>query len=421
MRIILHIGLPKTGSSALQYSFDTNRERLAEAGVFYAAQETPAESALGHITSGNGDQLLRHLIRDDRWPYHDFSDLPAAFERIYVDPRFDTTLISNEILSRVPPEMLQRFVDEVVAGRDLTVVAYIRDLYGHARSAWMQDIKRGGFGGDFATFLTEKYRPPQIRHLRRYEQVVGRERLRVVHYESNSKRLLPSFFEAAGIQVAGMDIEPPVINRSLSREEVDVLLDVFPLHRDRGLSQLLTDSLIDRHPGRPSIEDVDWSVVERLTARHSADVAWVNETFFDGRPVLRIEPSIRSASPPVAAATAEVWKDVVDILIGKIRQLEAAAAPVAPAAPPAPPAVEAAAASVAPAAPPAVEASPAAGGATTPIAAAKTDMAEICPAEDGRTAAADATSRPSAPLTGAHAMRRWLRETYDAILGIKRA
>lgn len=321
MRIIMHIGLPKTGSSALQYSFDTNRDRLAKVGVHYAAQRTAADAAPTGISSGNGGLLSLHIVKDERRPGADIAELPRLFDRTYVDPRCGISLISNEALARADTDGLRRFRDETVRDRDLMVIAYVRDLYGHARSSWMQGIKRGGYGEDLQAFVENKYGTPQTSALRRYHRVFG-DRLKVLHYDSNRKDIVPSFLNAAGLELGELQLGSPIINRSLSREEIDVMLEIHPLHKDRQFSQLLTDGLIARHPERQSFDEVDWSIVEDMKRRFSADVDWVNETFFGGQPVLKVEPAAAAQNSPAHDLTASVWKDVVDILINEIREME---------------------------------------------------------------------------------------------------
>lgn len=314
MTIVLHIGFTKTGSSALQYGFERNAAALARAGIHYAPGAVSALSAAGHITSGNGGPLARYLVPSKRPAGYDPAAFPATFARIYLSSGLPTTLISSEALSLATPEMLVRFRDEVAGDRPLVVVALIRDLYGHARSAWMQGIKRHATVRSFDEFLARAERPPQVMQLRAYTEALGRETIRLLHYESVRADLFGAFLGALGATVPDIDTSLPAINRSLSPVEAEVLRACNAVHRDPALSRLVSDRLIERYPDRPTAAAVDPAHVARLAERYAEDLAWVNDTYFGGEPVLGIAGPARPAeADPVT--TDAVWADVVATLV----------------------------------------------------------------------------------------------------------
>ena len=319
MTIILHIGFPKTGSSALQYGFERNRDALARAGIHYAAGPVSALAAAGGITSGNGGALARYLVPRKRPDDYDTGAFEAEFARTYLDPARPVGLISSEALSAADPQMLARFVDAVAGSRPVLVVAFVRDLYGHARSAWMQGIKRHASDRGFAAFAERIDRAPQIAQLRTFEAVLGRERIRLLHYESERNDLFGALLRAAGLAVPDLDPSLPAINRSLSGVEVEVLRACNAIHRDPALSRRVSDHLIERYPDRDSAAAVDPAVLALLEARCAEDVAWTNATFFGGGPVLKVAPAARSGDGAALLDAADVWRDVVEVLIEEIR------------------------------------------------------------------------------------------------------
>lgn len=322
MTIVLHIGFPKTGSSALQYGFEKNREILAANGIHYGQGHVSALTSRGGITSGNGARLAQYLVPRRRTPDFDEAAFAERFASRYVSADHPISLISSEALAFAEPAMLARFASQVVRNDDVVVVAIIRDIYGHARSAWMQGIKRAASSRDFDAFSIESYAAHQVDLLRAYVAALGRERIRLLHYETEKHDLLAAMLRVLGVD-AVVDTSLPAINRSLSSAEIEVLRACNAAHRDPAISRLLSDMLIEKYPDRASHAEVDPEIVARFEARYGDDVAWVNDTFFAGRPVLRVAapPREPSAAPEAVAAEA-IWLDVVAALAGQVRELE---------------------------------------------------------------------------------------------------
>ncbi len=64
--LILHIGAPKAGSSALQSFFALNAEAMKRQGIFYPPFNTDQAAREGKPTNGNGHDLGRALEHDPR-------------------------------------------------------------------------------------------------------------------------------------------------------------------------------------------------------------------------------------------------------------------------------------------------------------------------------------------------------------------
>lgn len=318
MTIVLHIGLPKTGSSALQYGFERNAAALKAAGVHYALGRVSTQEASAGITSGNGSPLVRYLVPAKRGGKFDVDTFPKQFNRTYVDRNCHTTLISSEALAFADGDMLRRFVDEVVRGRPLVVVAFVRDLYGHSRSSWMQGVKRAALVRTFARHAHRVEQAPQIVQLRTFAAAIGVESMRVLHYETERSDLFGALARAAGLTLPDLDTRLPTINRSLSGVEVEVLRNCNLAHRDPAFARLVSDRLIERYPGRPSFSEVDDEVVRLFEERYAGDVAWVNDTFFGGSPTLRTGATAH-ASVREELAQEDVWREVVGILVDEVR------------------------------------------------------------------------------------------------------
>ena len=64
-KIILHCGMPKTGSSALQVQLAQSRETLLKHGFDYLPMGDFKQARQGRITSGNGAGLARAYLNPE--------------------------------------------------------------------------------------------------------------------------------------------------------------------------------------------------------------------------------------------------------------------------------------------------------------------------------------------------------------------
>ena len=60
--LIIHIGLPKTGSTALQAFFSRNREELLKHSIDYLPMGEFRQGQAGGIASGNGAYVARSML-----------------------------------------------------------------------------------------------------------------------------------------------------------------------------------------------------------------------------------------------------------------------------------------------------------------------------------------------------------------------
>ncbi|WP_288925349.1 hypothetical protein [uncultured Maritimibacter sp.] len=140
-RVILHIGLPKTGSSSIQASLsgvDTGEVRVVRFG------ETLFHNLpLATLLSDDPARMRQHLNRGH-------SPTQVEARRARWDAAFDTELarrtptlvLSAEVISNAPPDKLHALADRIEAsGRRLEVFAYVREPIGLFGSALQQRLK----------------------------------------------------------------------------------------------------------------------------------------------------------------------------------------------------------------------------------------------------------------------------------------
>lgn len=131
-RVLLHVGLPKTGTSYLQTVLYLSREQLRSAGVLYAAPYYDE-----HFYAALDLQRLAFnaVVRpeaDGRW------DTLAAEVRAWPG----ISVVSAEVLAAASVEQSQQAV-ESLAPAEVHVVLTVRDPGTHLVSTWQEDVKHG--------------------------------------------------------------------------------------------------------------------------------------------------------------------------------------------------------------------------------------------------------------------------------------
>lgn len=316
----LHVGPPKTGSSAIQAYLRERRDDLAAAGVFYGRplkEEKPEASAWREV--GNGVELSWWLRPERRPRRFSAEAFEQAFRPTFVSPDQPISLISSELLAGAEPQALAQLRDGPAKGLEIGVVGLARDVYGHALSSWMHAVKHSGATCGFEEFCRTFYEGPQADAFKNLAEVFGRERVRLVHYDAVKHDIVAGFFHALGA-------EPPpptasrIANRGLSPVEIEVAIACNRLHQNRdGLSLAISRHITSQRPGKAAPVAFDPAAAAILAARFAGEVEWINRTFLAGRPGLRIAPEAAEAALPGAdVAPDQVWGEAVEALLQEI-------------------------------------------------------------------------------------------------------
>ena len=135
-KILLHIGTPKTGTSALQNFFMNNIELLREEGIYYPEHKLDSNG----VSSGNGTLLFNaaknSFIKDGKQIIKDIMD----------ETSLDSILLSSEGFYRYPEELYS------IIG-DATIIVYFREQSTRMLSSYNQSVKRKNNIITFDTFV----------------------------------------------------------------------------------------------------------------------------------------------------------------------------------------------------------------------------------------------------------------------------
>ncbi len=236
--ILLHIGIHKTGTTALQSALRQVRAQLAQHGVTYP--KTTDGPALA-VRSLQGNEL--------GWePTKSLKELRAIWNRFAseVSPLPGRVLVSTESFCTATDRDAARIVRDLGAER-VHVVVGIRAFGPLLTSSWQQYLKTGR-SMQFERWLREVLADPPAttstpsfwrrndipRLLDRWSRLVGSERITVIITDPAQRMTIPDTFERL------LDLPPGLLsqatasarsNRSLSAAEAELLRQVNQVAR----------------------------------------------------------------------------------------------------------------------------------------------------------------------------------------------
>lgn len=222
-QVLLHAGLPKTGTTYLQRCLADNSGWLRERGVAYP--ELGREHLYGQ------HNLSRHLDGQPLLDADYTGQKPVEVFRRALDVDTPRVLISCERLSTLSAGAFA-LLEEALEGHDVSVVVYLRRRSAVCVSMWSEMVKHGMLES-LEEFLVAELlgasawvlRPEIV--LRRVHALVGRDRMQVVVYD----HLVEDGVELSGYfceHVLGLPTDASFVlpNRSFNRSDDRATLEV---------------------------------------------------------------------------------------------------------------------------------------------------------------------------------------------------
>jgi hypothetical protein len=233
---LLHVGLMKTGTTALQAAASKRRSELLRHGVRYPGWQY-----------NHRKEALALFERSSRARRSEPDDWDRLMTEITADTRH-RIFLSNEMIAHGDEAVVQRFRDEL--GPFTHVVFTVRSFASVLPSLWQQYVK-SGHRRDFEEFLSRRLKSDlsdqpadMARHdqgvlVSRWAGVFGPENVTVIVVDKSEPRRVSTSFEALLDLPLGMLHQPELngewLNRSLSVHEVSLLLRVNRLLEPYGL------------------------------------------------------------------------------------------------------------------------------------------------------------------------------------------
>ena len=315
--LTLHIGLPKTGTTALQNFFFANRQALADDGILYP------EAGL----SGTSHYMLPPQHPRRRWEtvtgYWE-----ALFKEVEASP-LEHTLVSSEFFSLDPAEMLHGLASRYFT--DIRIVLYLRRQDTMLYSTYNQLVRKKRFTRDIrclAPVLPDYHTMVHV-----LAATFGQENVLVRPYEQCQLRkgIYANFLATLGLAL-DKKYELPAgsgsVNASLHQDLLEFMRHCNQLPLLKPETEILDQAL----KGLCSLFLANFKVEPLLSPRERHELiscqadkdAEIARTFL-GRPggelFLEPWPDPEAADEPYPGLTAEKQHMIMDLVPQRARDL----------------------------------------------------------------------------------------------------
>jgi hypothetical protein len=258
--LIIHGGIPKTGTSSLQVFFARNRGNLLERGVDYLPIGDFSSGNAGLISTGNGVLVARSLLPDgDPSSLDDPIVHLTAFREAGAASACETLLLSSEYFANADPSRLKNWADDLRAqGIAVKLVYFIRSQDQLLSAMYTQFVKRSRCRETADEFAARVYQDrPHLRHASFHAgrcQAFGAGNVECLIYEETLRRpkgLFLMFLEAARIDPAGLNFDIDDVNTGLSTAEIAIMRSLNKYRPEMRFSDLLVKNarLAGMEPG----------------------------------------------------------------------------------------------------------------------------------------------------------------------------
>ena len=339
-KLVLHVGMTKTGSTSIEATFDQSRPILLQYGIDYLDLGQNHSKIIGVVTKGAAKGLKGEATRilgvaKDATDYDPALVIDEVRKRLS-KPKARTVVISGQGLLGLKAKQVDRLRDFVRPHfDDVRVVVYVRDPTSWASSRAQENMKRGHTLAELAASLAEdpstspivpKYRSG----LETYISVFGRENVDIRVFDRRrfvDGDLLADFCVAIGAEpgLAGK-LEQTFNNRGTSMEALLLIQAHYDLVEDRMRAaegapprssvESTRAALAEAHdryrlltfnyPFRQAVRDVRgtrWAlpkdILDAVWAACMADVEWLR--------VVVGEPDLFAAAFPPPPTPAPAW------------------------------------------------------------------------------------------------------------------
>lgn len=291
-QLYLHVGAPKTGSSALQAYFFQNRHLLEAEGLAYElADEVEGQDGQFLNIMGNGLSLREaalSMVSPDQ--------MKNCIKQYF--GKYRKCLISTELFYDVPVESFKLIKKCCIdLGVDVIVIVFVRNISSLVLSSYHQVIKNHTYSSDLISYIDTLKESPHVSYLKRLGSVFSNEEMHVLHYETDQNSLDRAILKILGIDASKFDRSAlqAVVNRSLHQFEVDLLLKANSLISrigDRDVEQRLSTALSvhlrSQFPDLPSVKSMSAEERSVIAEKFQSDADWLNKTYFGDAMVVSV-------------------------------------------------------------------------------------------------------------------------------------
>lgn len=273
MKLFLHIGHGKTGSSFLQSWLAANADLITSRTSLIYPLSAPGDAITdpralqGRFSQGNGallDSLLKQRDRPERLRRWVRS---LAQERSLIGSDLNGLVFSFEGWAKQFDAMVEALMAlaDVWEVECVEVFLVVRDPLEHACSVYSQVVKRHGYTGSLDQWLQTYAFPNRLlRALKAMASAGSRLRLRAIHYGRQRQHLVRECQSWLGLDPVDTWLSPQTqrVNRSLTLNELELMRVLNSRIGDA--AAVVGEHLVDRLPDlvaaviKPSDQIVDF-------------------------------------------------------------------------------------------------------------------------------------------------------------------
>jgi hypothetical protein len=244
-RLILHLGIHKTGSSAIQSALARNVGALRKQRMIYPDFPSLPAARAGKVSSGNGLPLAKLL--GSSTPYAQ----PVSCDRIHTEledaySKGCDLLYSSEALLLIESEKAAEFFEFAeTIGFATKLVLYVRSVADLAVSTYHQEVKQKRMTGSFSDFLSSFDAEP-LRSALALCRAFGHDRMLVRNYDAHRGDLIEDFFRhMLGFwPLDGFFLDHLLVNPSLSEAELAIMRTMNSVLTDPRHSRIAAEALM---------------------------------------------------------------------------------------------------------------------------------------------------------------------------------
>ena len=242
-KLFLHIGHGKTGTSAIQSALAIASEDLSKQGINYPIQQSLRDRASRlQITSGNWEPTPESSLTDQ------------LIEIVKNNQGNSKIILSSESLFWLVPELIQNKGnwENII---DLHIILAVREIEEMLSSEYQQRVKRHGDAMPLEQFLRARHfvsshhaKAAEVIELMNHSNIT----YTIINYSKHKQDISKLIFKFIGAE----DLYPTekmagaIINRSLSRKELEILITINALYFSKfpWISTKISDVLINKQP-----------------------------------------------------------------------------------------------------------------------------------------------------------------------------
>lgn len=288
-KLIIHIGMHKTGSTSIQHVLDSNYEGLRERGVLYPKGGRRVDN--GRLMRPHHPLVWGLMGKED----HAISDHMASLRKEIEDTGPSTVILSSEHLSGFNlSSQVFRDIQRIFPYADRAWIIYLRRQDHLAVSRYAENVKTGNIA--WPDGLWRELLAPSLNFrivLERLHYAVGDDAIIPVSFDARKADLITSFCEACGINTPDASLNETRENTALAWATLRTLRFANAIPGSPGrFARRVVFSLNRRISGTRFRWVLDWP--EPLSPKEMADLLkkhedtnrWVETTYWNDQKFL---------------------------------------------------------------------------------------------------------------------------------------